>query len=84
MLLPCCLQHTERFLSKRAASEQARQHYLTILKRKALLALADCWLWRQEKALRLYQAEGHMNGYRLLRALGAWRQASACFGRLPS
>ncbi|GAB4814569.1 hypothetical protein N2152v2_001615 [Parachlorella kessleri] len=62
-------------MTEAALADQARQHYLTMLQRKALLALADYWLWRQEKALKLYRTQGHMNGYKLLAALYAWRQA---------
>ena len=58
-------------MTKAAQTTEARQHYPTMLQRKALLALADYWLWRQEK---LYRAQGHMNGYKLLAALHAWRR----------
>ena len=68
------LQFTLQKMTKAAQTTEARQHYSTMLQRKALLALADYWLWRQEK---LYRAQGHMNGYKLLAALHAWRQVGS-------
>ena len=68
------LQITLDKLTRAAHADVARQHYLTMLQRKALLALADYWLWRQEKALKLYRAQGHMNGYKLVATLEAWRR----------
>lgn len=69
-------QHTALSMAAQLAQEQAVQHCATILQRKALLALADHLVWRQEKALLAYQAEGHMNGFRLAGLFAAWREVS--------
>lgn len=46
-----CLQATHHAIVERNTAELAARHYATMLQRKALLALADNYLWQQASPL---------------------------------